>query len=181
MFQLILCQHNLLSFFKYVRDPRGGWFSFRATPILLHQVKLHVKFQLVLVLFSIIVFTEMDFEVEGDGLFKHNDTYEYDGNYEYKEEHEFTEDSSPLLLPLLCSAVLAVGLPGNGLLLTTLFRKRHSWNISDTFVLHLCIADVLLLLTLPLYIGQAVQWRAWEFGLMSCKVNKLIFYVSLSK
>lgn len=122
----------------------------------------------------------MDFEVEGDGLFKHNDTYEYDDNYEYNEELEFT-DSTAVLFPLLYSAVLVVGLPGNGLLLTTLFRKRHSWNISDTFVLHLCIADVLLLLTLPLWIGQAVRCCAWEFGLMSCKINRVIFYVSLPK
>lgn len=122
----------------------------------------------------------MEFEVEGDGLFKDNDTYEYDNNYEYKDESEFT-NSTASLLPLLYSVVLAVGLPGNGLLLTTLFRKRHSWNISDTFVLHLCIADVLLLLTLLLWIGQPVRWHAWEFGLMSCKINKVFFYVSLSK
>lgn len=120
----------------------------------------------------------MDFEVDGDGLFKHNDTYEYDSNYEYKDEVEAGEVPA-LLLPLLYSALLLVGLLGNGLVLTTLSRRRRSWSMSDTFVLHLCIADVLLLLTLPLWTAQALQQRRSEFGITACKISTVLFYVSL--
>lgn len=118
---------------------------------------------------------QMDFEVDGDGLFKHNDTYEYDGNYEYKDEAEVRE-APAVVLAVLYLAVLLVGLLGNGLVLTALFRKRRSWSMSDTFVLHLCIADVLLLLTLPLWTAQAL--RQWEFGLAACKISAVLFYVS---
>uniref|UniRef100_A0A674PC01 Chemokine (C-X-C motif) receptor 3, tandem duplicate 3 n=1 Tax=Takifugu rubripes TaxID=31033 RepID=A0A674PC01_TAKRU len=112
----------------------------------------------------------MDFEVDGDGLFKHNDTYEYDSNYEYKDEVAVGEVPA-VVLPLLYSAVLLVGLLGNGLVLTTLFRKRRSWSMSDTFVLHLCIADVLLLLTLPLRTAQALQHsRGNAFGFSPLKI-----------
>lgn len=121
----------------------------------------------------------MDFEVDGDGLFKHNDTYEYDSNYEYKDEDEV--GAVPVVLPLLYSAVLLVGLLGNGLVLATLFRKRRSWSMSDTFVLHLCIADVLLLLTLPLRTAQALQQDRSAFGFMACKISTVLFYVSLKQ
>lgn len=120
----------------------------------------------------------MGFEVDGDGLFKHNDTYEYDGDYEYKDEVAVREVPA-VVLPLLYSAVLLVGLLGNGLVLTTLFRKRRSWSLSDTFVLHLCVADVLLLLALPLWTAQALQQCRSEFGLIACKISTVLFYVSL--
>lgn len=120
----------------------------------------------------------MDFEVDADGLFKLNYTYDYDNSYEYKDEVEARE-SPAVLLPLLYSAVLLVGLLGNGLLLTTLFQKRRSWSMSDTFVLHLCIADVLLLMTLPLWMAHALQPGRWQFGLLLCKLSTVLFYVSL--
>lgn len=118
----------------------------------------------------------MDFEVDGDGLFRHNDSYEYDGSYEYKDEAE-ARAAPALLLPLLYSALLLVGLLGNGLVLAALLPKRRSWSMSDTFVLHLCVADVLLLLTLPLWTAQAL--RLWQLGLAACKISTVLFYVSL--
>lgn len=120
----------------------------------------------------------MGFEVDGDGLFKHNDTYEYDDNYEYEDEEEVRKVPA-VVLPLLYSAVLLVGLLGNGLVLTTLFRKRRCWITSDTFVLHLCIADVLLLLTLPFWTALALQQCRLEFGGIACKISTVLFYVSL--
>lgn len=124
----------------------------------------------------------MDIEVDGHGIFEHNTTYDYDESYEYKEDSELSASSAAWILYLvLCLVLLVPGLLGNGLLLTVLSRKWRSWSITDIFVLHLCIADVLLLLTLPLLAAQAFQRCAWcfKFGLIPCKIGRVLFYVSL--
>lgn len=119
----------------------------------------------------------MSIDVDAGGLFESNYSYNYDDNYEYKDDPEHV-DASGVAIPLLYSAVLVTGLLGNGLLLTALFRKRRSWRITDTFVLHQCVADVLLLLTLPLWAAEAAQRHGWSFGLIPCKISTALFYVS---
>lgn len=113
-------------------------------------------------------------DVDLGGIFEHNDS-NYDYDYEYKDDSD--PGQRDVLVPLLYSAVLVVGLLGNALLLAALFRKRRSWSIADTFVLHLCIADVLLLLTLPVWAAQHCWW-CFEFGLIPCKISTTLFYVS---
>lgn len=122
----------------------------------------------------------MGVDVDVGGIFEQNDTYDYDDNYEYKDESELRA-STAVWIPLLYLALLVTGLLGNALLLIVLSRKRRSWSITDIFVLHLCIADVLLLLTLPLLATQAFQRCGWcfKFGLILCKIRRVLFYVSV--
>lgn len=118
----------------------------------------------------------MDMNVELDGLFRHNTTYDYNDDYEYKEDFE-SRDSKAVLIPLLYSVVLVVGLLGNGLLLAVLYQKRRSWSISDTFILHLSVADILLLVTLPFWAVQATQDCGWCFKVPVCKISGVVFKV----
>lgn len=111
-------------------------------------------------------------DVDLDGLFRQNGTYDYDLDYEYTEEFD-PRGSRSVWMPLLYSLVLIVGLLGNLPLLAVLAQRKHSWRISDTFILHLGIADILLLVTLPLRAAQAVQ-----SGLVStilCKICGIAF------
>lgn len=119
----------------------------------------------------------MSMDVELDGLFRHNTTYDYDDNYEYKDDFE-PRDSNTVLIPLLYSVELVIGLLGNGLLLAVLAQKRRSWSISDTFVIHLCVADILLLATLPFWAAQATQRCGWCFSGFLCKICGAVFNVS---
>lgn len=120
----------------------------------------------------------MDFEVDLGGILEHNDSYDY-RDYDYVNEPELRANTAVWML-LLYLALLVTGLLGNGLLLTVLSRKWRSWSITDIFVLHLCIADLLLLFTLPLLAAQAFQRCGWCFhlGLIPCKISKVLFYVS---
>ncbi|XP_068426069.1 C-X-C chemokine receptor type 3-like [Clinocottus analis] len=119
----------------------------------------------------------MNMDVELDGLFRQNGTYDYDEDYEYKED-AITEASEAVLTPVLYSVVLVVGLLGNGLLLAILAQKRRCWSISDTFILHLSIADILLLVTLPFWAAQAAQQSGWCFGSFLCKISGAIFNIN---
>lgn len=118
----------------------------------------------------------MSLEVDLDGLFRSNKSYDYD-NYESNDDLE-PRDSFAVLVPVLYSAVLVIGLLGNGLVLTVVVLKRRSWSISNTFVLHLSVADVLLLLTLPFWAAQAALRCGWCFTEVLCKISGGVFNVS---
>ncbi|XP_036394123.1 C-X-C chemokine receptor type 3-like isoform X2 [Megalops cyprinoides] len=117
-------------------------------------------------------------EVDLDGLFVHNTTFDYE-NYETPED-ECTASNhlqfEAVLIPILYSLALVLGLLGNGLVLGVLCRLQRSWSVTDTFILHLTVADTLLLLTLPFWAVGAAQ--GWSFGGPSCKLIGAIFKIN---
>lgn len=80
-----------------------------------------------------------------------------------------------IFIPVLYSLVLVVGLVGNGLVLVVMWKKRQSLNVTDIFILHLSLADTLLLVTLPFWAVEAV--KGWIFGTALCKLNGALFKV----
>ncbi|XP_048009705.1 C-X-C chemokine receptor type 3.1 [Megalobrama amblycephala] len=81
-----------------------------------------------------------------------------------------------IFIPVLYSLALVVGLVGNGLVLVVMWKKRVSLNVTDIFILHLCLADTLLLLTLPFLAVEAV--KGWIFGTALCKLNGALFKIN---
>ena len=85
--------------------------------------------------------------------------------------------------PVVYSLVFLLAVVGNALVLCVLRRYRHSrrtpcsFSLTDTFLLHLAVSDLLLALTLPFY---ATQWaQEWLFGRVSCKVAGAVFSLNL--
>ncbi|KAJ8354740.1 hypothetical protein SKAU_G00223070 [Synaphobranchus kaupii] len=85
--------------------------------------------------------------------------------------------------PVVYSLVFLVALVGNVLVLCVVRRYRHtrhgrcSFSLTDTFLLHLAVSDLLLALTLPFY---SVQWaREWLFGQLGCKIAGAAFSLNL--
>ncbi|KAM3872843.1 C-X-C chemokine receptor type 3.1 [Diretmus argenteus] len=81
-----------------------------------------------------------------------------------------------VFIPVLYSLALVVGLLGNGLLLGVLAQRRRTWSVTDTFILHLGVADSLLLVTLPLWAAQATH--GWSFGTPLCKITGAMFTIN---
>ncbi|XP_035250171.1 C-X-C chemokine receptor type 3.1 [Anguilla anguilla] len=81
-----------------------------------------------------------------------------------------------VFIPILYSLALVVGLLGNGLVLGVLFQLRRIWSVTDTFILHLAVADILLLLTLPFWAVEATQ--GWIFGTELCKLMGALFKIN---
>ncbi|KAF7659230.1 hypothetical protein LDENG_00000740 [Lucifuga dentata] len=117
----------------------------------------------------------MKMEPELGGIFLENSTYNYD-NYEYEDECK-SERSEVLLIPVLYSVAVVVGVLGNGLLLGILALKRRSWSVTDTFILHMGVADNLLLVTLPFWAAYVAQ-DTWSFGTVFCKLSGALFNIS---
>ncbi|KAG8009937.1 C-X-C chemokine receptor type 3-2 [Nibea albiflora] len=82
--------------------------------------------------------------------------------------------------PVVYSLVFILAVIGNVLVLCVIRRYRTSqcggacaFSLTDTFLLHLAISDLLLAFTLPLF---AVQWaHEWVFGLTACKISGALF------
>ncbi|XP_054638709.1 C-X-C chemokine receptor type 3-like [Dunckerocampus dactyliophorus] len=114
-------------------------------------------------------------DVNLDGLFRLNTSYDYNDDYVYTDDDLEYRGGRAVWIPLVYSVVLVVGLLGNGLLLAFLAQKKRTWRTSDTFILHLSVADVLLLMTLPLWAAQASQSCGWCVGLALCKITGVLF------
>jgi len=115
--------------------------------------------------------------------------YEYD-NYTWSPDSSKTqaapcyqEDSysfAQRYSPVVYILVFLLALVGNVLVLCVIRRYRNSqrggpctFSLTDTFLLHLAISDLLLAFTLPLF---AVQWaHQWVFGLAVCKISGALF------
>ncbi|XP_029307324.1 C-X-C chemokine receptor type 3.1 [Cottoperca gobio] len=83
-----------------------------------------------------------------------------------------------VFIPVLYSVAFVVGVLGNGVLLGVLAQSRRTWSVTDTFILHLGVADILLLLTLPLWAAQSAQVQGWTFGTPLCKITGAVFTIN---
>ncbi|KAF5904439.1 C-X-C chemokine receptor type 3-like, partial [Clarias magur] len=106
-----------------------------------------------------------------------NDTYEYDESdincCGVVCDQTTSMHFEAIFIPILYSVAFVLGLMGNGLVLFVLCQKRRTWSVTDVFVLHLSVADILLLLTLPLWAVDAVS--GWSFGIGFCKLSGALF------
>ncbi|KAJ1133481.1 hypothetical protein NDU88_011769 [Pleurodeles waltl] len=89
---------------------------------------------------------------------------------------EKTLEFNKVFLPLFYTFIFLLGLPGNLLVVEVLRRYKQGLASTDTFILHLAFADMLLLLTLPFWAVQAVS--GWVFGTALCKVIGAAFSIN---
>ncbi|KAM8847599.1 C-X-C chemokine receptor type 3.1 [Synchiropus picturatus] len=88
------------------------------------------------------------------------------------------QDFDAVFIPILYSLAFFVGTLGNGLLLGVLSKSRRNWSVADTFIFHLAVADILLLLTMPLWAATAAQAGGWSFGTPLCKCAEALFTIN---
>ncbi|XP_030641418.1 C-X-C chemokine receptor type 3-like [Chanos chanos] len=114
----------------------------------------------------------------------------YSGDYNYSYDHKGESNCCEglacdqlssirfegILIPTLYSLALVLGLLGNGLVLAILWQKKRSWSVTDTFVMHLGVADTLLLLTLPFWAVEVTQ--GWIFKTAFCKLSGALFKIN---
>ncbi|XP_060708675.1 C-X-C chemokine receptor type 3-2-like isoform X1 [Hemiscyllium ocellatum] len=83
-----------------------------------------------------------------------------------------------VFVPILYSLVLLLGVLGNMMVILIIGRLRSARRtLTDTFILHLAGADLLLVLTLPFWAVEAVM--GWTFGTTMCKLIGAIFALNL--
>ncbi|XP_062849047.1 atypical chemokine receptor 4 [Trichomycterus rosablanca] len=85
---------------------------------------------------------------------------------------------SKIFLPVVYGLSLVVGLAGNALVVAVYAYFKRLKTLMDTFMVHLAVADLLLLLTLPFWAAAAVQ--GWELGELLCKIVRASYTINFS-
>ncbi|XP_005313169.1 probable G-protein coupled receptor 25 [Chrysemys picta bellii] len=83
-------------------------------------------------------------------------------------------------IPILYFITFFIGFIGNLLVIVLMAKKRGSKRLVDTFVLNLAVADLVFVLTLPLWAVSAAHGNKWYFGESLCKFSSFIISVNRS-
>nr|XP_006636376.1 PREDICTED: C-X-C chemokine receptor type 4 [Lepisosteus oculatus] len=80
-------------------------------------------------------------------------------------------------LPTVYGLIFLMGIVGNGLVVVVMGFQRKSRTMTDKYRLHLSIADLLFVLTLPFWAVDAAS--SWYFGGFLCTAVHVIYTVNL--
>ncbi|KFQ47011.1 G-protein coupled receptor 1, partial [Nestor notabilis] len=78
---------------------------------------------------------------------------------------------------IILSLSFIIGTPGNCIVIWTVCTKMKQASPSVLLILNLAVADVLVLITLPIWIYSFAD--SWVFGVIFCKVLVFIIYCSM--
>lgn len=85
---------------------------------------------------------------------------------------------SNIYLPILYYLIFLVGILGNVFVISVVSRKdRRGGRLVDTFVVNLALADLIFVLTLPLWATSASHDGYWPFGVIGGVLCKLSSYI----
>uniref|UniRef100_A0A5F8GE29 C-X-C chemokine receptor type 4 n=1 Tax=Monodelphis domestica TaxID=13616 RepID=A0A5F8GE29_MONDO len=101
------------------------------------------------------------------------------GDYEGKEPcyPNENEDFNRIFLPTVFSIIFVTGIVGNGLVIIVMGYQKKLRSMTDKYRLHLSVADLLFVLTLPFWAVDAAA--NWYFGNFLCKAVHVIYTVNL--
>lgn len=83
-----------------------------------------------------------------------------------------------LFFPIMYTVCLVVGLAGNALVVAVYAYHKRLKTMTDTFLTHLAVADLLLLFTLPFWAADAA--RGWKLGEVVCKIVSACYTVNFT-
>lgn len=78
---------------------------------------------------------------------------------------------------VLYSLIFLVGVAGNGLMITVLLRRWRVLRITEIYLLHLAVADLMLLSTVPFNVVENVS--GWLFGEFLCKLVGVMKHLNI--
>ncbi|XP_031149819.1 atypical chemokine receptor 4 isoform X2 [Sander lucioperca] len=122
----------------------------------------------------------MDVSEENDYYYYHENislNFSYD-DYPALCEKGDVRSFAGLFLPIMYTMCLVVGLAGNGLVVGVYAYHKHLKTMTDAFLTHLAVADLLLLFTLPFWAADAT--RGWELGEAICKIVSACYTVNFT-
>ncbi|TKS80707.1 C-X-C chemokine receptor type 5 [Collichthys lucidus] len=107
-----------------------------------------------------------------------NETYSDYGSEDYcGDEEKGLQTFHAMFQTVLYSLIFLVGVAGNGLMITVLLRRRRLLRITEIYLLHLALADLMLLFTFPFDVVENAT--GWVFGNFLCKLTGLVKQLNL--
>ncbi|XP_010015120.1 PREDICTED: atypical chemokine receptor 4 [Nestor notabilis] len=118
--------------------------------------------------------TDYWMEDEEDDL---NSVIDYN-TYEFLCEKSDVRNFSKVFLPVFYAVAFTLGVAGNSLVVAVYAYCKKPKTKTDVYIMHLAIADLLLLFTLPFWAANAVQ--GWELGNSMCKLASSLYTMNFS-
>ncbi|KAM9318762.1 C-X-C chemokine receptor type 5 [Pholidichthys leucotaenia] len=87
------------------------------------------------------------------------------------------QDFYTVFQPVLYSVIFLLGVAGNGLMITVLLTRWRQMRITEIYLLHLALADLVLLFTFPFEVVDSTT--GWVFSEFLCKLNGLLKNLNL--
>ncbi|XP_054643124.1 C-X-C chemokine receptor type 4-like [Dunckerocampus dactyliophorus] len=88
-----------------------------------------------------------------------------------------SNDFNKIFLPTVYGIIIVLGIIGNGLVVVVMGYQKKVKTMTDKYRLHLSVADLLFVLTLPFWAVDAA--RNWYFGRFLCVFVHMIYTVNL--
>lgn len=110
-----------------------------------------------------------------EDFFQFNDTDNDTGGWCEAGEDEVTIKT---FQTCTLSLIFLLGIVGNCLVIATfsLYRRHHLRSMTDIFLAHLALADLLLLLTIPLQVGDT--YLGWVFSDPLCRATRASYSIN---
>ncbi|XP_069560787.1 C-C chemokine receptor type 10 [Brachyistius frenatus] len=109
---------------------------------------------------------------------KATESVDYDSLSDWCEPDEQQDRTIKTFQTCVFCIVFLLGVTGNCLVIATfaLYRRLRLRSVTDVFLFHLALADLLLLLTLPLQAAET--HRGWMFPVWLCKATRACYAVN---
>ncbi|XP_062313320.1 C-X-C chemokine receptor type 4b [Osmerus eperlanus] len=119
---------------------------------------------------------------EGSIIFDSDNSSEESGDFDVDFqgpcERAPNHDFHKIFLPTVYGIIFILGIFGNGLVVIVMgFQKKCKTSMTDKYRLHLSVADLMFVLTLPFWAVDAAS--SWYFGGFLCKAVHMIYTVNL--
>ncbi|OPJ66912.1 G-protein coupled receptor 183-like [Patagioenas fasciata monilis] len=88
------------------------------------------------------------------------------------------KDTARILLPVFYSSILILGVLGNTIALTVIFKNRKKINSTTLYSTNLVFSDLLFCIALPTRIIYYALGFHWPFGEALCRITALLFYIN---
>ncbi|NP_034041.2 C-X-C chemokine receptor type 4 isoform 1 [Mus musculus] len=102
------------------------------------------------------------------------------GDYDSNKEPCFRDENvhfNRIFLPTIYFIIFLTGIVGNGLVILVMGYQKKLRSMTDKYRLHLSVADLLFVITLPFWAVDAMA--DWYFGKFLCKAVHIIYTVNL--
>lgn len=121
----------------------------------------------------------MEVSEEDDYYYHDNVSYNFSyDDYPVLCEKDDIRSFAAVFLPIVYALCLVVGLAGNALVVAVHAYHKRLKTLTDAFLSHLAVADLLLLFTLPFWAADAA--RGWALGAAVCKIVSACYTVNFT-
>lgn len=115
------------------------------------------------------------FDNSSDNVSIESEDYQVD--FQEPCERAVSNDFNKVFLPTVYGIISILGIIGNGLVVVVMGYQKKVKTMTDKYRLHLSVADLLFVLTLPFWAVDAA--RTWYFGSFMCVAVHVIYTVNL--